>query len=323
MLREPLEDLCISRPKSRLTWGIEMPFDRDFVTYVWFDALINYVSAAAPQGESVLRGILAGAEHFIAKDILKPHGVYWPTMLMAAGLPLYRPSQRARLLDGRRRQDVEEPRQRRSRRSTMNEKYGNDAFRYFLLRESVFGLDADFREETLVTRYNADLANNIGNLVSRTLSMLQRYFQGALSGPYRTSSRSTGSSPRPSKAAEREIDEQMATSMLQSRARGDAPRHRSRQQVHRRDRAVHARERRPTQMPRVGAILRQPRRVAAANRSARGAVLPDTAARIVDLLERFRRARCEAPADHGGTGFPAGHRVKPSVVLFPRIEPRR
>jgi methionyl-tRNA synthetase len=89
MLREPLEDLCISRPKSRLTWGIEMPFDDRFVTYVWFDALINYVTAVRELGPERFEALWPVANHFIANDILKPHAVYWPTMLMAAGLPLY------------------------------------------------------------------------------------------------------------------------------------------------------------------------------------------------------------------------------------------
>ena len=90
MLREDLGDLCISWPKTRLTWGIELPFDRDFVTYVWFDALINYISALGyPDGEK-FRKYWPGAHHLVAKDILKPHAVFWPTMLMSAGIPLYK-----------------------------------------------------------------------------------------------------------------------------------------------------------------------------------------------------------------------------------------
>jgi len=90
MLREPIGDLCISRPKSRLTWGIELPFDDRYVTYVWFDALINYVSALKYRGEEFFQKFWPNAEHFIGKDIVKPHGVFWPTMLLAAGLPLYK-----------------------------------------------------------------------------------------------------------------------------------------------------------------------------------------------------------------------------------------
>jgi methionyl-tRNA synthetase len=207
-LREPLQDLSISRPKSRLTWGIELPFDTSFVTYVWFDALFNYASAAAMRGEAFFRDYWPAVEHFIAKDILKPHGVYWPTFLMAAEMPLYRH------LNVHGYWTVEGDKMSKSLGNViaplaMIQKYGNDAFRYFLLRESVFGLDADFREETLVNRYNGDLANNLGNLVSRTLSMLQRYFQGVLP---------EASAPEPVDreldaalaAAEREIEAHMA-----------------------------------------------------------------------------------------------------------------
>ena len=88
-LREPLEDLCISRPTSRLQWGIPLPFDSNYVTYVWFDALLNYVSALEHRGGDSIAALWPKANHLIAKDILKPHGIYWPTMLMAAGLPLY------------------------------------------------------------------------------------------------------------------------------------------------------------------------------------------------------------------------------------------
>ena len=126
--------MSISRPKARLTWGIELPFDSNFVTYVWFDALLNYASAAALQGERFFADFWPCAEHFIAKDILKPHGVYWPTMLMAAGLPLYRH------LNVHGYWTVEGDKMSKSLGNviaprTMIEKYGNDPFRYFLLRE--------------------------------------------------------------------------------------------------------------------------------------------------------------------------------------------
>ncbi len=179
MLREPLGDLCISRPKSRLIWGIEIPFDPRYVTYVWFDALINYVSALKYKGEEVFEKFWPEAQHFIGKDILKPHGVFWPTMLMAADLPLYKH------LNVHGFWTVEGQKMSKSLGNVisplaMKEKIGLDAFRYFLLRESVFGQDADFREENLTARYNADLANNLGNLVNRTLAMQDRYFKGVV-----------------------------------------------------------------------------------------------------------------------------------------------
>jgi methionyl-tRNA synthetase len=175
-LREPLQDLSISRPKARLTWGIPLPFDDRYVTYVWFDALINYVSALGYPDGPLYRDFWAAghAEHLIGKDILKPHGVYWPTMLRAAGLPLYR-----RLnvhgywsLGGSKMSksvgNVVEAFQ-------LTDKYGHDAFRYFLLREMAFGLDASFSEEALVGRLNADLANDLGNLVSRATTVIVNF----------------------------------------------------------------------------------------------------------------------------------------------------
>src|SRR5262245_36526630 len=183
-LREPLQDLSISRPKARLQWGIPLPFDDEYVTYVWFDALINYVSALGyPDGALYGELWAAGhAEHLIGKDILKPHGVYWPTMLHAAGIPLYR-----RLnvhgywtIGGGKMSksigNVVEAFQ-------LTDKYGHDAFRYFLLREMAFGLDASFSEEAFVGRLNADLANDLGNLVSRATTMIVNFGGGRAPQP--------------------------------------------------------------------------------------------------------------------------------------------
>jgi methionyl-tRNA synthetase len=178
-LREPLEDLCISRPRSRLEWGIPLPFDDRYVTYVWFDALINYVSALEyPDGE-LFRAYWPVAQHLIGKDILKPHGVYWPTMLRAAGIPPYQH------LNVHGYWLVDEAKMSKSRGRTLSpldlaDKYGPDALRYFLLREMVFGLDANFSEVALVTRLNADLANDLGNLLQRTLTMVGRYCDGRI-----------------------------------------------------------------------------------------------------------------------------------------------
>ena len=181
-LREPLEDLCISRPKKRLSWGIPLPFDENYVTYVWFDALINYISAPGyPEGERFKR-FWPVAQHIIAKDILKPHGIYWPCMLKAAGIEPYQH------LNVHGYWNVDAGKMSKSlgnivRPLDLASQYGLDALRYFLLRDMVFGLDSDFSEQALVRRLNADLANDFGNLVSRSMTMAVNYFEGLLPAP--------------------------------------------------------------------------------------------------------------------------------------------
>ena len=173
-LKEPLNDLCISRPKDRLEWGISLPFDEDYVTYVWFDALLNYYSAVAD------KGLWPADFNVIGKDILvPPHAVYWPIMLHAAGLP---PPKRL-LVHGWWLQ-----RGSKMSKSTGNalnpldlvDEFGVDAFRYFLMREMNVGQDSDFTREQFLVRYNSELANNLGNLVNRTLNMTTRFAGGVL-----------------------------------------------------------------------------------------------------------------------------------------------
>ncbi len=175
---QKLGDLSISRPKSRLSWGIELPFDKDYVTYVWFDALVNYISALdyLPPTPSQDRYWPASV-HLVGKDILTTHAVYWSTMLMALNLPLPETifAHGWWTVDGEKmsksRGNVVDP-------NTMIDEFGADAFRYFLLREVPFGQDGDFSQAAMVTRINSDLANGIGNLLSRTLTMIEKYCGG-------------------------------------------------------------------------------------------------------------------------------------------------
>jgi methionyl-tRNA synthetase len=183
MLRDAsgLGDLSISRPKSRLEWGIELPFDPQHVCYVWFDALITYLTGAgfdatqpveAQSPEFSARW--AAAEHLIAKDILKPHAIFWPIMLKAIGLA---PPQHLNVhgywnVDARK---VSKSLGNMIAPQLLRDRYGFEQARYFLLREMSFGNDANFTEEALVERVNADLANNLGNLLSRTLNLVEKF----------------------------------------------------------------------------------------------------------------------------------------------------
>ena len=178
-LRKPLQDLCISRPKSRLAWGIELPFDKDYVCYVWFDALVNYISAIGYGSDPTQFATWWPALHLIGKDILTTHTVYWPTMLKAMGLPLPRSIfAHGWWLSGDAKMsksvgNVVDP-------MAMIDRYGVDAFRYFLMAEMNLGQDANFSEDAFVRRYNADLANDLGNLLNRVTSMTHRYCAGKI-----------------------------------------------------------------------------------------------------------------------------------------------
>ncbi|MFA4945659.1 MAG: methionine--tRNA ligase [Lentisphaeria bacterium] len=175
---QPLNDLCISRPKARLAWGIELPFDPGYVCYVWFDALINYISAVGYGSDPAAFAKWWPAScHLIGKDILTTHTVYWPIMLKAIGIELPRAIfAHGWWLVGRDKMskslgNVVNPME-------MCERYGVDPFRYFLLAEMSLGQDASFTEEAFIGRYNSDLANDLGNLASRVLKMAHRFLGG-------------------------------------------------------------------------------------------------------------------------------------------------
>jgi methionyl-tRNA synthetase len=171
-LAQPLEDLSISRPKARLPWGIALPFDPDHVAYVWVDALINYVTAAG----GLDGGRWPADLHLIGKDILTPHAVYWPTLLMGAGLPLPRGiiSHGWWVTGGQKMSkslgNVVDPLE-------LRERFGTDAVRWYLLREMPTGQDASFITDRFLIRYE-ELANILGNLASRALGMTEKYRGG-------------------------------------------------------------------------------------------------------------------------------------------------
>ncbi len=178
-LRQPLDDLCISRPKSRLNWGIELPFDSDYVTYVWFDALINYVTAPGYSTDDKSFKIWWPAVHLIGKDILMTHAVYWPTMLFSAGIPQPKTIfAHGWWLSG-------ESKMSKSLGNVVNpldliDKYGVDPLRYYLMREMVLGQDASFTMESFIKRYNSDLANDFGNLFSRVSTLIAMNFDNVI-----------------------------------------------------------------------------------------------------------------------------------------------
>lgn len=178
LLREgALEDLSISRPRERLSWGVPLPFDDAHVCYVWGDALVNYLTGIGYPDKPEWEARWSGVHHVIGKDILKPHAVFWPTLLRAAGVPLYR-GLHVHGYWTMDKQKVSKSLGKLVPPLRIKEKYGFEAFRYFLLREMPFGLDTAFSEEALVRRINADLANDLGNLLQRSLRMVKNYFGG-------------------------------------------------------------------------------------------------------------------------------------------------
>lgn len=178
-LKQPLGDLCISRPKSRMDWGIELPFDSDYVTYVWFDALINYISAIGYLSDDAKFQQWWPAVHLIGKDILTTHSVYWSTMLFSLGLPLpktifahgwwlLKDSKMSKSLG-----NVVSP-------LDLVDQYGVDPVRYYLMSQMVMGADANFTIESFITRFNNDLANDFGNLLNRMSGLIKKNFAGCI-----------------------------------------------------------------------------------------------------------------------------------------------
>jgi methionyl-tRNA synthetase len=190
LLQQPLpEYLCITRPRHRVNWGVDVPFSQDHVVYVWVDALLNYITVPGYIDEPTRFAQLWPADmHFIGKDILRHHAVYWPILLHALG---FSDDQMPRAVFAHGWWKISEQKMSKSLGNIVDptvvlgevlkgQPFAADVYRYFLLREIPFGQDGSFSEEAICVRLNADLANDLGNLVHRALSMIERYCQGRI-----------------------------------------------------------------------------------------------------------------------------------------------
>ncbi|MCX8071315.1 MAG: methionine--tRNA ligase [Candidatus Binatia bacterium] len=312
-------DLCISRPKARLEWGIELPFDRNYVCYVWFDALISYISGLKIRGEETFRVFWPTANHVMAKDILKPHAIFWPSMLLALELPLFR----RLLIHGywvRGEAKMSKSLGNVIRPLDIKQQFGIDTLRYFLLREMAFGQDASFNEDAFVARINADLANGLGNLVSRVLSMQQRYFGGRLQ-PL------DPDTPR---------DQELYAAF--SQALTEVPQWTAQLAFHRALEALwraldHANKyvvetapftlaKDPQQLPRVGGILHRLLQCLHTTAILLAWFLPETSQKLFSLLGLPQPTALPSEI-RWGEAFPENHLVAGPVTLFPRVDLRK
>ncbi len=318
MLAEPLADLCISRPKTRLDWGIEIPFDNRYVTYVWYDAFWAYVSA--PAARLGLGAFMSGAwphtEHFIGKDILKTHAVYWPPILLAAGLPL------PRHLNVHGWLNFGGSRMSKSSGNVRDPLYyettfGPDVLRYFVMREVVYGLDGDFSEERLIERYNADLANDLGNLTSRVLAMAQRYLGGALTA----SANADGDDDQDQTLARALHGLEGRVSDLAAELAFNRALEAIWQALDVANKYVAATApftlaKDSANLPRVGAILANLVEALRVIADTLEPFMPVTSGKILALLN-VDAVTARKPF---GEGIKPGHKVNPPIALFPRIE---
>lgn len=182
-VRRELTDLSISRSKDKFDWGIDIPWDHNHVTYVWFDALLNYITAIGyGEDQRKLESLWPASIQVVGKDILRFHAVIWPAMLMAAGLrPAERVFAHGWLLVGG--EKMSKSKLTGIAPTQITDVFGSDAFRYYFMRAIAFGQDGSFSWEDLAARYQAELANGFGNLASRVIAMVHRYFDGLVPQP--------------------------------------------------------------------------------------------------------------------------------------------
>jgi methionyl-tRNA synthetase len=315
-VKEGLRDLSISR--TTFSWGIPVPGNEKHVVYVWFDALTNYITALGypddPEGNYAK--FWPVDVHVIGKDILRFHTVYWPTFLLAAGLPLPKKvfAHGWWTVEGQKMSkslaNVVEP-------NMLVDKYGVDAIRYFLLREVPFGLDGDFSHSALVHRINSDLANDLGNLVSRSTAMLAKYFDGVLPAAGAIDAVDTAFIARFPQAV-RNVDALM-NDLAFNKALQAIWELVSAANKYIDDTAPWALAKKEEDRPRLGTVIYNLLEAVRLIGLLVGPFMPETAGRIADILGGDPRDLTLTSRDGWG-GLTAGTQVEKAAPLFPRIE---